>query len=399
LAETANKSTFKLLIYSHFFAPSIGGVETIVLSLARGLAELCDVTGARQFEVTLVTQTPAGNFDDEALPFRVVRHPGFLSLWRLIRDADRALLAGPAVLPLFFSLLRGKSPVVTHHGYQAVCPNGMLFQFSPQINCPGHFAARRYAECVRCNAPEKGWTASLRLLLLTFIRRSLARQAAANVGVSEHVANRIALPHSQVIRNAAPDLADPTRTTIPASSNQQEIRFAYVGRLVTEKGVKILLDAAGLLAKQGLTPPILIIGDGPERSALERQKFFLKLGENVAFLGVQRGAALEEHTKHISVLVMPSVCQDVAPLSVLEMMMKGRLIICSRIGGLAEQVGQAGLTFAPGDADELAQQMRAVLDNPTLATSLGKSARERAVSEYTLQRMIGEYSALLASRH
>jgi glycosyltransferase involved in cell wall biosynthesis len=389
----------KLLIYSHFFAPSIGGVETIVLSLARGLAELRDVNGAREFEITLVTQTPVGNYDDSALPFRVVRQPGLLQLWRLIRDADRTLLAGPAILPLFFSLLGGKNPAVTHHGYQAVCPNGMLFQFSPQTNCPGHFAARRYGECVRCNAPQKGLTGSLRLLLLTFIRRSLARQAAANVGVSEHVTYRIALPHSRVIRNAVPDIVDPTRTTIPASSSQQEIRFAYVGRLVTEKGVETLLEAAALLAKQGLTPPILIIGEGPERPALEHQKVSLKLGENVAFLGVQRGAALEKHMKHVSVLVMPSVCQDVAPLSVLEMMMKGGLIICSRIGGLAEQVGEAGLTFAPGDADELAQQMRAALDNPTLATSLGKSARERAVSEYTLQRMIGEYCALLASRH
>jgi hypothetical protein len=42
----------KLLLYSHFFAPSIGGVETIVLSLARGLAELRDSNGAPEFEIT-----------------------------------------------------------------------------------------------------------------------------------------------------------------------------------------------------------------------------------------------------------------------------------------------------------------------------------------------------------
>ena len=49
----------KLLFYSHYFAPSIGGVETIVLSLARGLAEVRTPNGATEFDLTLVTETPA----------------------------------------------------------------------------------------------------------------------------------------------------------------------------------------------------------------------------------------------------------------------------------------------------------------------------------------------------
>lgn len=65
----------KLLLYSHFFAPSVGGTETIVLSLARGLAELRKTSGLSEFEVTLVTQTPADNFDDRLLPFQVLRQP------------------------------------------------------------------------------------------------------------------------------------------------------------------------------------------------------------------------------------------------------------------------------------------------------------------------------------
>ncbi len=66
----------KLLLYTHFFAPSVGGVETIVLSLARGLAELRTVDNRPRFELTVVAKTPAGDFDDGSLPFRVVRNPG-----------------------------------------------------------------------------------------------------------------------------------------------------------------------------------------------------------------------------------------------------------------------------------------------------------------------------------
>ena len=387
----------KLLIYSHFFAPSIGGVETVVQSLACGLAKLGDSNGSLEFEITLVTQTPRGNFDDATLPFPVVREPGVFLLCRLVRKTDTILVAGPAILPLLFSLLYGKNVVVMHQGYQAICPNGMLFQFSPQTDCPGHFAAKNYRECLRCNAPQEGWLGSLKLLVLTFMRRALTSRAAANVGASEHVANRIALPRSQVIRNGVIDQGSLTVGSSPAKDSCAEIRFAYLGRLVTEKGVKTVLQAAHLLAEQGFTPPVLIIGDGPERPALEQQKATLKLGENVAFLGFQRGAALEGIMGRVSVLVLPSLCQDVAPLAVLEMMMQGRVIIGSKIGGLAEEIGEAGLTFEPGNAKALAEQMRRIIEEPGVMEGLRKKARERALKCYTLQRLVLEYRDILIS--
>jgi hypothetical protein len=59
----------KLLLYSHSFAPNVGGVETIVMSLARGLADTRTMNNQPQFDITVVTETPAGNFDDRSLPF------------------------------------------------------------------------------------------------------------------------------------------------------------------------------------------------------------------------------------------------------------------------------------------------------------------------------------------
>src|SRR5882762_1849664 len=98
-------SGMKLLIYSHFSPPSVGGVETIVLSLARGLAGLHDSNGSPQFEITLVTQTPAGNYEDSAHPIRVIRKPGLIRLWQLVRKSDVVHVAGPALSPLFVTLL------------------------------------------------------------------------------------------------------------------------------------------------------------------------------------------------------------------------------------------------------------------------------------------------------
>src|SRR6202158_2739043 len=146
----------KLLIYSHFFAPSVGGVETIVLSLARGLAGLRDSNGASQFEITLVTQTPAGNYEDGELPFRVIRKPGFLQLWQLIRKSDVVHVAGPALAPLLIRLVVGRPGVVEHHGLQATCPNGLLFHHPSATVCRGAFLAGNYRECLKCNTKTEG---------------------------------------------------------------------------------------------------------------------------------------------------------------------------------------------------------------------------------------------------
>src|SRR5262249_57978975 len=104
----------KLLLYSHFFAPSVGGTETIVLSLARGLAELRKTSGLSEFEVTLVTQTTAKNFDDRLLPFQVVRQPSLSQLWRFVRSNPVVHLAGPALSPLALGWVMRKPVVVEH---------------------------------------------------------------------------------------------------------------------------------------------------------------------------------------------------------------------------------------------------------------------------------------------
>ena len=78
-----------VLIYTHSFAPRIGGVETYVMHLAKGLSE-CLAPG----QVTVATPTPGSESEDRNLPFRVVREPGFGELCRLIVGAEVLHLAG-----------------------------------------------------------------------------------------------------------------------------------------------------------------------------------------------------------------------------------------------------------------------------------------------------------------
>ncbi len=142
-ASLFGKILVKLLIYSHFFAPSVGGVETIVALLARKLADTSNAsTSAENFQVTVATQTPASAFDDRTLPFPVVRAPSLFQLWRLIRSADVVHIAGPSLAPMFLAKLARTPYVVEHHGYQAICPNGVLIHQPDRSNLSRSFSGR-----------------------------------------------------------------------------------------------------------------------------------------------------------------------------------------------------------------------------------------------------------------
>ena len=75
-------------------------------------------------DVTVVTRTPAGSFDDSKFPFRVVRQPGLAALLKLVRGTDIVHVVGPAIVPMAVGLLFGKAVAVQHGGYMAVCPIG-----------------------------------------------------------------------------------------------------------------------------------------------------------------------------------------------------------------------------------------------------------------------------------
>jgi len=378
----------KLLIYSHFAAPSIGGVESAVLSLAGGLAEIRNPDGNSEFEVTLVTQTPAGNFDDRTLPFRTVRQPSLFQLWRMVRQCDVIHIAGPALPPLVLGSLARKPVLVEHHGYQAICPNGLMVHQPDGSICPGHFQAGHYAKCLRCRECETSGLRSLGALILMFPRSWLCRAVSKNLAISHHVLERHELPRSSVVYYGIEDPLGNGTVDSPAANASGKLCFAYVGRFFPEKGIAILLRAAGMLRKEGCEFEVRLIGDGPQRPKLQEIIEANHLGSCVRITGYLTGAALADVLRDVRVVVMPSVCEETAGLAAIEQMMRGRLVIASRIGGLAEVVGDAGLQFPLGNAEALADCMRRVMQDPSIIDSSGLKARERARQLFLRARMV-----------
>ena len=382
----------KLLIYARDWVPSVGGVQTIVKTLADGLAAWSRKKNEEVIEVTLLTQTPAGTTEDSQLPYRVLRNPSFMDFVREIRRTDVIHLAGTTLLPLIIGYLLRKPTIVEHHGYQSICPNGLLL-FEPDHSvCPGHFMAGRYGKCIDCNTRNLGRLGSVRNLLFTFPRRWLCQRATKNVAVTNHVAMRIALPHTLTIYHGTPDSGARPPNGLPDSGNGLQI--GYVGRLVQEKGLPVLLEAAQRLENNGVAFHLTFIGDGPERAKLKSLSGQLGLDGRVTFTGDLRGADLSEALGAIQVVIMPSEWEETAGLAAMEQMMSGGAVIAARIGGLAEVVGEAGLQFAPGSADGLYSCLKMVAEDRRKIEELGSMARARALEEFSVERFVLEHASI-----
>ena len=379
----------KLLIYSHAFAPNVGGVETIVRSLASGLGEVRAPSGERQFDITLVTQTAAGDFDDARLGFRVVRRPGFRELRELIAAADVVHAAGPAILPMTLSIVTRKPLVVEHHGFQAICPNGQLLIEPGEVPCPGHFMAGRHAECWRCNAGQ-GWVASAELWLLTFVRRFLCARAAVNIAPTRWLGELIQLRRTTPIPHGLSPRLSEGHTQVASGPP----RIVFQGRLVTTKGVRVLLDAVRLLAERKQRFDLVIIGDGPERASLEQVARDARLDSQVRFLGRLEDSELEEVFAGASAVVVPSLSGEVFGLVVAENMQRGLPVVASDLGAFTEVLGDCGIIFRTGDAQHLAEALESVLRDRSRSEDLGYRAAARISELFSLRDMVAAHAAV-----
>ena len=379
----------KLLLYSHFFAPSVGGVETIVLSLARGLAELRTAEGLTEFDLTLVTETPAGDFDDRSLAFQVVRQPSLRQLLKMISSSDIVHLAGPSLSLLLLGWLSRKLVVIEHHGFQTICPTGQLLIEPSGIPCPGHFMAGRHLDCLRCRS-DKNWLASWKLWLLTFIRRFLCSRVAANIMPTEWLGGLIRLPEAVSIPHGLEMAARNWET--PRSAETP--RIVFQGRLVTTKGLPVLLEAASILRSENRVFELLVIGDGPEGTAIQELAVKLQLTSCVRFAGRVATADLDAVFAEASIVVVPSLAGEVFGLVLAENMSRGLPVIAANLGSFAEVLGDGGLTFRVGDAKDLARQIARLLEDSALASELGGRGRERISHTYSRSRMIEAHAQL-----
>ena len=157
----------------------------------------------------------------------------------------------------------------------------------------------------------------------------------------------------------------------------------FIGRLSAEKGVEVLLEAWQQLS---LSIPLVIVGDGPLRQTLEAQTTATGLS-NITFAGWRRRSEVFAAIKTASAVIVPSVCYEGFPMTLVEAFACGTPVIGSNLGGVREIIkdGLNGLHFLAGDATDLACKVEWAWRHPAALAAMGHSGRHDFEEHYTAE--------------
>jgi glycosyltransferase involved in cell wall biosynthesis len=184
----------------------------------------------------------------------------------------------------------------------------------------------------------------------------------------------------------------------PASSTVGDY-VLFFGRMDSNKGVKVLLEAI-----EPLDCKVLLIGDGPLAPWVKEQiEAKLKNVEHIPFVSSRE--ELGNYIAGAAFSVVPSLWNENQPAVVLETYAMGRPVIGSRIGGIPELIedGHTGLLFTPGDASDLREKIRFLLERPTLCQEWGRNGNRKLRAGFSravhYDRLMSIYDSVLTGKH
>lgn len=158
------------------------------------------------------------------------------------------------------------------------------------------------------------------------------------------------------------------------SWQQRNVRLLFVGRLSVAKNVSALLKALAQLKADGITVALDIVGDGPERDALERMTDEWELRDRVRFAGGLDFARVLDFYERADVLALVSETEG-WPKAIAEAMAFGLVCIGSERGLVPWMLSEGrGLTIPPGDADALATCLRQIVADPARYQAMAQRA-------------------------
>jgi len=272
-------------------------------------------------------------------------------------------------------------PVVqTLHNYRLICPGWSLSR-----------DGRVCEECIDDGLWHSVWHSCYRDSRLMTAAVALMLQVHRTKGTwKRSVHSYVALTNfarEKFIQGGLPSSAIHVKPNFlesdPGERSASGRTFLFVGRLSTEKGVHTLLDAWQELSR---SVPLMIIGDGPLRRSLETAVRVKGLS-NITFTGWLSKPDVYAAVKNATALIIPSVCYEGFPMTLVEAFACGTPVIGSNLGSVQEIVidGRNGLHFAAGDADDLAGKVEWAWARPAVLKAMGRACRQDFVQLYSAE--------------
>jgi glycosyltransferase involved in cell wall biosynthesis len=270
---------------------------------------------------------------------------------------------------------RGIPIVWTCHDYRLVCPNTSLLSHGEV--------------CERC-LPVRYWNAPLQRCKKGSFAASFVAMLSASwermTGVPRRI-DRFIAPSRFLAGKLVEGRIDGSRITVIPNFTALDARsdvpegdyFIYTGRLLPEKGIDLLIRAAG--AVEGAR--LLIVGEGPMEGQLkkEAEKYG---GGRVEFTGFLSGEDFARTVAGTRFVVLPSRWYENLPFSIMEAMAAGKPVVASDIGGIPEMVddGVTGMLFPSGDVKALRDCLERMNGDAELRREMGMKGREKAERLY-----------------
>ena len=409
----------RILLLAQFFPPDIGGEERHVFNLANTLAE-------RGHEVAVATQRMIDVPDQETLASGVrvhrfataaMRLPGVYStsrthhpplpdplgvreLSRITRQERPHVVHAHNWIVNSAVALRRSSPglrfglVLTLHDFSHVCATKRLMRMGSP--CEGPAVAR----CLPCATAHYGpalgsLTAAATALMRPWKNRAIDHVVCVSnaVATGNHIPsgpNTSVIPNfvlDEVVLRRAGVVAEGQAEDIPPGLPKEEF-LLFVGELSRDKGLPTLLRAYESLGVK--RPRLLLVGRRTPDTPTHLPD------------GAEMGAEWpHEHVmaafRRCLFAVLPSICLDACPTTVLEAMASGCPVVATTTGGIVDMIvdGENGLLVPPGDEHRLAEAMARLLNDADLRVRLAAGAQER-VQRFTASAVVERLESVYA---
>lgn len=366
----------RILFHCVYFPPEVGGLESHVYYLARGLASM-------GHEVSVVTSRslPGLPREEEMEGIRVLRS------WFPARNPLGWGLHALGSLPATRALARD-SDIVHAQAFASVVP-GMAARAAGGIPLVATFHTSHFL--VRARNPL--WAPVLGAMVRAPDQALAASREIAGVAESLAPGTRV-----EALTNGVE--TDVFRPVAPALPLAEVPRIIVPRRLFPKNGVEDLIRALPLILAE-MEVEVVLVGDGPERERLEGLARELKVGERVRFMGKRPHHEMPALLSSGTLAVIPSL-MEATSVAALESMACGLPVAASEVGGLPEIVdANVGALFPPADPAALARSVVALLRDPGLEEK-GREARKRVVEEWSnlrlARRHVEIYEDLLQGR-
>lgn len=281
-------------------------------------------------------------------------------------------------------------PVVMHlHDYKLICPNYQLFAGGKVCEA---CKPKKYCKCAQKKCFKGSFTQSLLASLEMFIHHSILKIYKKNIDIfiapSDFMKKKIvefgwSAEKIKVIIN--PVFSETDKNINANQSELEEDYLLYFGRLSKEKGLNTLIEAAALTGAK-----LKFAGNGPEEESLKEAA--KKNGVQADFLGFKDDAELRQIILKAKAVIIPSIWYENMPLSLLEALSLGKIVIAANIGGIPEIIKdkENGFLFDLYSANDLGVKIKLLNTLDTRTIQVIKEQAKQSVANLTKENNLRE---------